>query len=1019
MKFAITSTLLSLMLTTQSSYADVEKMKHFSSFDDLSNVRVIDIDNDSNKDIIAMINDDSQRLYIISIIGNDETVNTPVTNAIEFESEGESIASFEIYYDKNSDNHFAVIISDQRNAHLVNLTARKYVKKIPNITADNVKFKDIDNDGNIEVILINESTMYTLDMHSLETKAHYTLPHYEFTVGKFTNHLLNEMLTWDGEIYQIQGSDVKKVGELPVTSRYLFAKDLNNDGMDEAVGEKCTIDVNENSVIWPLESTLEDCNQDSGLLNYTSRSPYYNNDLYQHYTAIENNAEMYHDLYPSTHFNYFYNYLTREEEVIGRSVTTQDGGDYQPNILHYIYEYLDLYGDEQKETIEQIQRLNVKEVRFGEVTELGFNGNAYLAVQNREIKIIDENVTMTYRAPDSGPYLVEDDTVLRNISPVTQTESWSKRVSKHFYSIVTKVSIIPFGKNNDNKIVYSALGDPDQYGVWNPGIMKHYVLNMDGSNHIEQPFIGYFKLLGDIDGDGNQEYLYQYSEWYSDESKPFEVRELYSDSIKYTISLIGERQLDTSELLTTIDFDGDGIKELVLEHPGINKQPAVYNFVKNTHSLLDLGDIQSLDTFTYNNNEQLYTTTQDGALVSISAQGNKQEVANFCASSKLIAVEQHLSGQLHIACENELGVFNLANAQYNKLVTLDVTATHSDIEIVDEKTYWLITHSNGRELFKIAEKTEQPYQLSVAEFNTNKFTPVEFKALSEKDSFNYRFYISKAPSKGNITFTDRALGHFSYTPTTGEVGLDQFELSMSIGGRATESVSVSVNIDGTPLVIEPSSISAHWRTPLSETLSLSGAGENSNLQLNVKVQPASGEFVFSNNATGEFTYTPLISTLEPANFVVNISNEIGLNIDKMITINHTNTSPQTQALELIINQSEAAQFELLAQDADSDPLTYELVSEPSIGSVTLDNISGIVSYTPQTNTSYETSFQYRVFDGMSYSEPSTVTITTKADDTDDNGEETKEKSGGSMPFYILSLLAIVGLLRKSKFSFTV
>jgi len=767
-----------------------------------------------------------------------------------------------------------------------------------------------------------------------------------------------------------------------------------------------------------LESTLEDCNQDSDFLNYTSRSPYYNNDLYQDYTTIDNYAEVYHDLYRRTHFNYFYNYLTREEEVIGRSVTTEDGGDYQPNIFHYVYEYLDLYGDEQKETIEQTQRLNVKEVRFGEVTELGFNGNAYLAMQNEEVKIIEEYRQLIVTVPGWkwDPAYLTSYTILNSISPVTQTESWSKSVTKELYSDeVDKVSIIPFGRNNDNKIVYSTQGEE-----WNPGIMKYYVLNMDGSNHIEQPFIGYFKLLGDIDGDGNQEYLYQYSEWYyADQSKPFEVRELYSDSIKYTISLIGEPQLDTSELLTTIDFDGDGIKELVFEHLGTNKQTAVYNFVKNTHSLLDLGDIQSLDTFTYNNNEQLYTTTQDGALVSISAQGNKQEVANFCASSKLIAVEQHLSGQLHITCENELGVFNLANAQYNKLVTLDVAATHSDIEIVDEKTYWLITHSNGRELFKIAEKTEQPYQLSVTEFNTNKFTPVEFKALSEKDSFNYRFYISKAPSKGNITFTDRALGHFNYTPTTGEVGLDQFELSMAIGGRATESVSVSVNIDGTPLVIEPSSISAHWRMPLSETLSLSGAGENSNVQFNVKVQPASGEFVFSNNATGEFTYTPLISTLEPANFVVNISNETGLNIEKMITINHTNTSPQTQALELIINQSEAAQFELLAQDADSDPLTYELVSEPSIGSVTLDNNSGIASYTPQTNTSYETSFQYRVFDGISYSEPSIVTITTKADDTNDNGEETKEKSGGSMPFYILSLLVIVGLLRKSKFSFTV
>ncbi|USD30237.1 hypothetical protein J8Z24_19055 [Pseudoalteromonas sp. SCSIO 43201] len=1008
MKFSTTA-LLTILIMTQSSFAHVEKVKHYSSINQIGYINVVDIGNDSNKDIVGKINSDHKTLAIIEINRNDKLVKTTVTDSVKLESEDELISEFGIYYDQRSDNHYAVVISDKSNVHLLNLTARKYVKVLPNVTADIVKFKDIDNDGNVEIMLINENSMSTLDMHTLKTKAHYNLPNSDFVVGKFTNRLFNEMLTWDGEIYQIQNNEMNLIGTLAVTGTYLFTKDINDDGTDEVVSEGCTIDVKNGSVIWPVGNSLESCKQETRDSKY-GWSSMFNDELNQVFGTISFNSD------GITVSNIiYYDYLTRESEIIGKNITRQNA-DYQPDTYNYIYEYLDLYGDERKEKIKSTKKLDVKEITFGDVTELGFNGNAYLAKQDNKLRIIDEHKTLAaIRFTKWEPSFNKvTSATLKNISPFTQNESWSKEVAKNidYFTATTleKVSVIPFAKNSNDKVVY-------QLYDWGLSNRKSYILNMDGSNHIKEPIIGSFEFLGDIDGDGSPEYLHQEGHYSANISKPFEIKDFNSDVAKYSISLVAEPNYKTG-LTASIDFDGDGVKELVFKH---ENQTTIYNLVQNSHSSLDLGDLKSLHTFTNNEVEKLYVTTQNGTLQSISAQGSKQEITTLCTSSKLIDIEQHLDGQLHVTCENELGTFNLASQQYSKLVSLDVAASHADIKVIGQDTYWLVRHANGRELYKISESTELPFQLSAAEFNTNKFTPVNFALLDEKDAFNYRFYISKAPSKGNISFSDRTLGHFNYTPTTGEVGLDQFELSMSVGGKATESVLVSINIEGTPLLIESSSLSAHWRTPLNGTLSLSGIDENTALQFGVTSAPTSGEFVFSNTATGEFTYTPSTSTLEPAMLSVNVSNEHGLYIEKVITVNHTNTTPQAPPVEFEVNQSGVADIPLLAKDADSDPLTYELLSQPDKGAVEINSNTGLMSYTPENDATYEVNFQYRVFDGMSYSEPSNVILnvnTTKAGVNKDNTDkesgvtEPKSKSGGSMPIYLLSLLMLVGLFRK-------
>jgi hypothetical protein len=63
-------------------------------------------------------------------------------------------------------------------------------------------------------------------------------------------------------------------------------------------------------------------------------------------------------------------------------------------------------------------------------------------------------------------------------------------------------------------------------------------------------------------------------------------------------------------------------------------------------------------------------------------------------------------------------------------------------------------------------------------------------------------------------------------------------------------------------------------------------------------------------------------------------------------------------------------------DADGDPLTAELVSPPTRGTLVF-NADGTFSYDPQPNAKDVDAFTYRAFDGLAWSEPATVTITVE------------------------------------------
>jgi hypothetical protein len=67
-------------------------------------------------------------------------------------------------------------------------------------------------------------------------------------------------------------------------------------------------------------------------------------------------------------------------------------------------------------------------------------------------------------------------------------------------------------------------------------------------------------------------------------------------------------------------------------------------------------------------------------------------------------------------------------------------------------------------------------------------------------------------------------------------------------------------------------------------------------------------------------------------------------------------------------------------DADGDPLVAELVQAPTNGTIVFQP-DGTFAYAPEANSQTGDVFTYRVFDGLAWSEPATVTITVE-----DNGK---------------------------------
>ena len=128
------------------------------------------------------------------------------------------------------------------------------------------------------------------------------------------------------------------------------------------------------------------------------------------------------------------------------------------------------------------------------------------------------------------------------------------------------------------------------------------------------------------------------------------------------------------------------------------------------------------------------------------------------------------------------------------------------------------------------------------------------------------------------------------------------------------------------------------------------------------------------NADGSFVYTPNANWHGTDSFTYKANDgTVDSNVATVtITITAVNDAPVAQDIEVATPENTPIDIILLGSDVDGDTLTYEIVSQPANGTLTI--AGKVVTYSPNANWHGSDSFTYKVNDGTVDSNVATVTI---------------------------------------------
>jgi large repetitive protein len=226
-------------------------------------------------------------------------------------------------------------------------------------------------------------------------------------------------------------------------------------------------------------------------------------------------------------------------------------------------------------------------------------------------------------------------------------------------------------------------------------------------------------------------------------------------------------------------------------------------------------------------------------------------------------------------------------------------------------------------------------------------------------------------------------GSFTYTPRANFSGVDSFTYSVTDGVLSTSGlVTIDVTAPSLPPAAQNTSYSAYENNPLDVTTGslLAGVSDPQNLpmQVNLVSGPAHGTLTLNSN--GEFDYSPAANFTGNDAFTYTISDSGGNTsgtLTAAITVNSDVPTVANGSINIAANGAAvipASQGLLtLSSDPAGDPLTAQLVSGPSYGTLVL-NQNGSYTYTPESGFSGTDGFSYNVSNGTNTSNTADVTI---------------------------------------------
>ncbi|MGR6500509.1 putative Ig domain-containing protein [Shewanella sp. Koi 1] len=220
-----------------------------------------------------------------------------------------------------------------------------------------------------------------------------------------------------------------------------------------------------------------------------------------------------------------------------------------------------------------------------------------------------------------------------------------------------------------------------------------------------------------------------------------------------------------------------------------------------------------------------------------------------------------------------------------------------------------------------------------------------------------------------------ATGVLSGTPTNANVGSHAVVLRATDGDGLTIDQSFTIvvaNVNDAPTISSTAITSATQDAAYSYTLVATDSDVGDSLTLSAVTLPSWLSF---NAATGVLSGTPTNANVGSHAVVLRATDGDGLTIDQSFTIAvaNVNDAPVATNQTVTLEEDSSLMITLAAEDADNDPLTYEITSQPASG--TLEQHGSVWLYTSEKDFNGTDSISFIAKDAELSSEPATVTIT--------------------------------------------
>lgn len=239
--------------------------------------------------------------------------------------------------------------------------------------------------------------------------------------------------------------------------------------------------------------------------------------------------------------------------------------------------------------------------------------------------------------------------------------------------------------------------------------------------------------------------------------------------------------------------------------------------------------------------------------------------------------------------------------------------------------------------------------------------------------------ITAQPTNGMVS-VNTTTGVITYTPNTNYFGADSFIYSACDTGNPALCDTAIVNITVTPVNQAPDAVLDYYFTPMDVAVVCNVLNNDTDAEnaidattVTITVQPTSG-MVSVNPVTGAITYTPNNGYLGLDNFQYKVC-DAGIpapvlcdSVGVTINVFNATTNQQIIANDDAISGQHDTQIacNVLANDVDPenqiDVTSVVIVTNPANGSLAVNSVTGVITYTPNAGYIGADSYSYGVCD---------------------------------------------------------